>query len=111
MAKRIEITVSEEVWAALDAARGHEPRASFVKRALEKALGTTVGGVTASEPPAGGGSAPPQASLPSRVPAGTTARLNTPPPSLPVGVRSARSFVDQDAVARQAKLNAAREKK
>lgn len=36
--RRLEITVSEETWAALDAARGHEPRASFVKRALDSAL-------------------------------------------------------------------------
>lgn len=40
MAKRVEITVSEDVWVRLESARGHEPRASFVKRALEKALGT-----------------------------------------------------------------------
>jgi hypothetical protein len=36
--KRIEITVSEETWERLNAARGHEPRASFVKRALQEKL-------------------------------------------------------------------------
>jgi hypothetical protein len=35
---RLEITLSEEQWDRLNAARGHEPRASFVKRALEAAL-------------------------------------------------------------------------
>jgi hypothetical protein len=60
MTRRIEITVSDETWRRLDGARGHEPRASFVKRALERALGpeakdTPVPGV---ERPA----APPRAS-------------------------------------------------
>lgn len=35
---RLEITLQPEVLEGLDAARGHEPRASFVKRALETAL-------------------------------------------------------------------------
>ena len=35
---RIEITLSDDRLEALDAARGHEPRASFIKRALESAL-------------------------------------------------------------------------
>lgn len=48
-AKRIEITVSEETWGRLNAARGHEPRASFVKRALERALAPVVIG----DPPQG----------------------------------------------------------
>lgn len=36
--KRLEITVSEDTWERLEELRGHEPRASFVKRALESAL-------------------------------------------------------------------------
>lgn len=40
-ARRIEITVCEGTWDALNVARGHEPRASFVKRALESALDET----------------------------------------------------------------------
>jgi len=39
MTRRIEITVSEDVWGRLEAARGFEPRASFVKRALVAVLG------------------------------------------------------------------------
>lgn len=38
MVRRLEITLSQEAWDRLEAARGHEPRASFVKRALESAL-------------------------------------------------------------------------
>jgi hypothetical protein len=34
-ARRIEITLSQERWEQLEAARGHEPRAAFIKRALE----------------------------------------------------------------------------
>lgn len=41
MTRRLEITVSEETWDQLNVARGHEPRASFVKRALESALAHT----------------------------------------------------------------------
>jgi hypothetical protein len=37
-ARRVEITLSQERWDALEAARGHEPRASFIKRALDSAL-------------------------------------------------------------------------
>lgn len=36
--KRLELTLSDEVWTRLEKARGHEPRASFVKRALEAFL-------------------------------------------------------------------------
>lgn len=43
MSKRLEITVSDEVLAGLDVARGHEPRASFVKRALERVLAERPG--------------------------------------------------------------------
>lgn len=43
MANRLEITLSDEQWDRLDGARGHEPRASFVKRALESALGNHNG--------------------------------------------------------------------
>jgi hypothetical protein len=39
MSARFEMRVSDELLARLDAARGHEPRASFVRRALERALG------------------------------------------------------------------------
>jgi hypothetical protein len=86
--RRLEITVSDELLARLDAARGHEPRASFIKRALERALGpeakdTPVPGV---ERPA----APPRASE-----------------ALPARGR----VVDRAALERQAKLNKAREKK
>jgi hypothetical protein len=42
MARRLEITLSEESWERLERVRGFEPRASFVKRALEKALGFEV---------------------------------------------------------------------
>jgi hypothetical protein len=37
-ARRVEITLSESVWDRLESARGHEPRASFIKRALDFAL-------------------------------------------------------------------------
>lgn len=37
-AKRVEITVPEDLLERVDGARGHEPRASFIKRALESAL-------------------------------------------------------------------------
>ena len=36
---RLELTLSEELLGALDERRGHEPRASFVKRVLREALG------------------------------------------------------------------------
>lgn len=42
-AVRIEITVSPQRASALDAARGHEARASFIKRALESALSEAQG--------------------------------------------------------------------
>lgn len=35
---RLEITLNEADWARLEECRGHEPRASFVKRALRDAL-------------------------------------------------------------------------
>jgi ribosomal protein S27AE len=38
VAKRLEITLDEAAWDRLNAVRGHEPRASFVKRALRDAL-------------------------------------------------------------------------
>lgn len=38
--KRIEFTVPEEFLKRIDKARGYEPRASFVKRALESAIET-----------------------------------------------------------------------
>ena len=47
---RLELTLDEATLSALDAARGHERRASFVKRVLGEALG---------------GSSPRRASLPS----------------------------------------------
>jgi hypothetical protein len=37
---RLEITLDEATLVALDGARGHEPRASFVKRVLGEALGS-----------------------------------------------------------------------
>jgi hypothetical protein len=40
---RLELTLSDEQWDRLDGARGHEPRASFVKRALESALDSRTG--------------------------------------------------------------------
>jgi hypothetical protein len=39
MANRVEVTLSDEAWGRLESLRGHEPRASFVKRALMEALG------------------------------------------------------------------------
>lgn len=36
--RRFELTIPEELLERLDADRGHEPRASFVKRAVELAL-------------------------------------------------------------------------
>lgn len=36
---RLEITLDDEQWAGLDVARGHEPRASFVKRAVGLLVG------------------------------------------------------------------------
>jgi hypothetical protein len=35
MSKRIELTVSEELWDRIEVARGDVPRAAFVKRVLE----------------------------------------------------------------------------
>jgi hypothetical protein len=43
MARRLEITLSDEQWDRLNAARGHERRASYVKRALESALSEAQG--------------------------------------------------------------------
>lgn len=37
-ARRVEVTFSEKDWVRLERARGHEPRASFVRRALEQKL-------------------------------------------------------------------------
>jgi hypothetical protein len=37
-ARRVEITLSQERWEQLEAARGFEPRAAFIKRALYEAL-------------------------------------------------------------------------
>src|SRR5216117_2461432 len=34
-AKRLELTVSEDLWERIESARGDVPRAAFVKRALE----------------------------------------------------------------------------
>jgi hypothetical protein len=68
MAHRLEITLSDEQWARLNEARGHEARASFVKRALEKALSEAQGQSGPSRParvpvdPAATGSARPAAS-------------------------------------------------
>jgi hypothetical protein len=39
MANRIEITLSDDKLAALDAKRQHEPRAAFIKRAIDAQLG------------------------------------------------------------------------
>lgn len=50
-ARRIEITVSQELWDRLENARGHEPRASFVKRALESRLSMTFPDVPQVEIP------------------------------------------------------------
>ena len=47
-AKRIEITVSEELWRRVEVARGHEPRASFVKRALGEFLARDPGALEKS---------------------------------------------------------------
>lgn len=35
---RLELTLSDEQWDALNEQRGHEPRASFVKRMLDAGL-------------------------------------------------------------------------
>lgn len=40
-AKRIEITVPQETWERIEAARGDVPRAAFIKRAIEAALAKT----------------------------------------------------------------------
>lgn len=55
---RLELTVTDDLLARLDAARGHEPRAGFVKRLLDGALPGLEGGVpragrsAAATPPA-----------------------------------------------------------
>lgn len=106
MTRRIEITVSEETWDALNAARGHEPRASFVKRALESALGLPSQG---GAPGSGGESrgpgvstpAPSRAPVPQREP---HARSKPVP-----GVVPARTLTrDTTAMERQARLNKAK---
>jgi hypothetical protein len=57
MAHRLEITLSDEQNARLEQARGHEPRASYVKRALESALAGPCPGTPAAVPnPRGSGS-------------------------------------------------------
>lgn len=38
-ARRIEFTVPEEMWIGIEVARGDVPRAAWIKRALESALG------------------------------------------------------------------------
>lgn len=93
MTRRVEITVSEGTWDALEAARGHEPRASFVKRALGEKLGS-----------------PPRVSqvVAGRVlkdtPAEVRGERSLAPKSVP-GVRPAREFVLDP---RQAALNKAK---
>lgn len=68
MTRRLEITVSEETWAALNAVRGHEPRASFVKRALESALSPSDLDSLRALDRELGGSKPPAASEPYKLP-------------------------------------------
>jgi hypothetical protein len=97
-ARRIEITVSEGTWDRLNAARGHEPRASFVKRALESALGSVIP-ADASGPVAardrGEGVPNARSSAPSRTSAPT--------------VKPARALLrDPVALERQARLNKAK---
>ena len=77
--------MSEETWARLDVARGHEPRASFVKRALEKALGDDQSGGPAS--------------------AGVGSRGRAPAPASP---RASGDFFAVAALERQTRLNRAR---
>ena len=115
-AKRIEITVSEGTWDRLELARGHEPRASFVKRALESALsGLGPGTPVAVSSPRGSGSveevAPTESSAPSRAPVRDVMKALdeslSSRPVLPAGVRTARELAED----RQRAMNKAREKK
>jgi hypothetical protein len=39
---RLEITLNEDDWARLNELRGHEPRASFVKRVLRQSFSLTL---------------------------------------------------------------------
>lgn len=36
--KRVELTVPQQTWDRIEAARGDVPRAAFIKRAIEAAL-------------------------------------------------------------------------
>lgn len=67
MAVRVEFTVPDELYERLESARGHEPRASFVKRALESALAGS--GAPAEVAPV---SARPSSAAPTRTPASAT---------------------------------------
>lgn len=110
MTRRLEITVSEETWGRLELARGHEPRASFVKRALESALGKME-----DQPPrpregsdrlpvnAGGGASAASSRAPLQV-----SRLDrqSDPTTIP-GVETAADLL----AAKQARMNADRAKK
>lgn len=53
---RLELTLSDEQWDALNEQRGHEPRASFIKRTLDDRLGT--GGNETASPRAPGHGSP-----------------------------------------------------
>jgi hypothetical protein len=90
-ARRIEITLSQERWEQLEAARGHEPRAAFIKRALESALGDGQAANRRAR------SSPVQPSAPIRAP-------RVPPGRTSREFESAREL----AMERQAKLNEAK---
>lgn len=47
---RIEITLSDDKLASLDAARQHEPRASFIKRAIDAQVRAALSSSEAPEP-------------------------------------------------------------
>jgi hypothetical protein len=60
---KLEVMLSEELLARLDAAREFEPRASFARRALEAALG---GSSTGEQPPGSSGFSQVAGSTPAR---------------------------------------------
>ena len=48
-ARRVEITVSEETWNEIEAARGDMPRAAWIKQALRAALDREGSSVTVKD--------------------------------------------------------------
>jgi hypothetical protein len=105
-ARRVEVTFDQGLWDRLEGARGHESRASFVRRALESALGSKENGGPS------GAVASRAASAPSRAPVsvGTdnpaSRSLESSGRRLESGLaRASVKTRDELALERQAKLN------